>query len=294
MKNNGGMETEDEFKPRKRKPLIAAILSSVTPGLGQVYNGQIIKGLFLFLASNLFIVLLSFTGLQFSFYGLAALIMLSLLFWLAIVLEAFFAAKKIKEIPLKTYNKWSIYLLIVFLTIGIDSVSTEFFIQDILRIKGYKIFTSSMQPTLQKGEYIMTDLKHYRSHTLKRGDLVVYKFPENPSEDSLKRVVALEGEKLEIKNRQVYINNTPLQEDYRTSALSRTDFPTKVSVSQGVLKDNHGPVIVPWGTCFVLGDNRDNSYDSRHWGFLPIKNIKGKARYIYLSFDITRIGMNIK
>jgi signal peptidase I len=182
----------------------------------------------------------------------------------------------------------------VLLTFGIDYVSTDFFIQDILRIKGYKLFSSSMHPTLQKGEYIMTNLKHYSSHALKRGDLVVFEFPEDPSKDHLKRVVALEGEKLEIKNRQVFINNTPLQEDFNAYTLSRIGSPTKDSISKDVSKENHGPVMVPWGTCFILGDNRDNSYDSRHWGFLPIKNIKGKAQYIYLSLDITRIGMNIK
>ncbi len=294
MKNSGTVKTGDELIPKTRKPIIAAILSSVTPGLGQVYNGQIIKGLSFFLATNLFVVLLSFTGLQFSFYGLAALILLSLFFWLFIVLEAFFAAKKIKEIPLKPYNKWPIYLLIVLLTLGIDFVLTGFFIEDILRIKGFKLVTSSMQPTLYKGEHIMTNLKHYRSRALQRGDLVLFEFPEDPSKDYLKRVVALEGEKLEIKNRQVFINNTPLQEDFKTLNPSRIGFPTEGPISKNVFKDNHGPVMVPWGTCFVLGDNRDNSYDSRHWGFLPINNIKGKAQYIYLSLDVTRIGMNIK
>lgn len=280
--------------PKKRKPITAAILSSVTPGLGQVYNGQVIKGLYLFLVTNLFIVLLSFTGLQFSFYGLIAIIMLSLFFWLAIVLEAFFAAKKIKEISLKPYNKWSVYLLIALVTFGMDYVSTDFFIEDVLRIKSYRLQTGSMLPTLQKGEYIMTNLEHYNSKTLRRGDLVVFKYPEDPSKDFLKRIVALEGEKLEIKERLVFINNRPLQEDYKIFTKSRMVSKTKDSIAPDLFRDDYGPVMVPWGTCFVLGDNRDNSYDSRHWGFLPLKNIKGKASYIYLSVDITRIGRNIQ
>jgi signal peptidase I len=294
MKNREEVKKEDELIPKKRKPIIAAILSSVTPGLGQVYNGQVIKGLFLFLATKLFIVLLSFTGLQFSFYGLIATIMLSLFFWLFIVLEAFFAAKKIKEISLKPYNKWSIYLLIVLVTFGIDYASTDLLLKNILGIQGYKLQTSSMQPSLQKGEYVMTNLKYYKSNTLQRGDLVVFKFPQEPSKDFLHRVVALEGEKIEIKNRQVYINNSPLQEDYKIYTRGRIGSQKMGSISGDAFKDNHGPVMVPWGTCFVLGDNRDNSYDSRHWDFLPLKNIKGKASYIYLSVDITRIGRNIK
>ncbi|MGD8535062.1 MAG: signal peptidase I [Candidatus Aminicenantes bacterium] len=278
---------------RKRKPIIAALLSSVTPGLGQVYNGQMIKGIIFFCATNLLIILLSFTGLQFSFYGLAVLIMFALIFWLFIVLEALFAAIKIKEIRLKIYNRWSIYILFALLTFGIDFVSTDFFVEDVLGIKGSKFQTGSMQPTLQRGEYIMTNLKYYKTKKMQRGDLVLFKFPEDPTKDFFFRVIGLEGEKIEIKERRVFINNRPLQEDYKIFTESRMDSQTKNSISPDLFRDDYGPVMVPWGTCFVLGDNRDNSYDSRYWGFLPLKNIKGKALYIYLSGDITRIGRKI-
>jgi signal peptidase I len=282
-----------EMTLRKRKPLIAALLSSLTPGLGQVYNGQMIKGIIFFCATNLLIVLLSFTGLQFSFYGLAAIIMLALFFWLFIILEALFAAIKIKEIKLKLYNRWSIYLLLILLTFGIDYLSTGFLFEDVLGIKGSQFQTGSMQPTLQKGEYIMISLKHYKTRKMQRGDLVLFKLPENPSKDFLFRAIGLEGEKIEIKERQVFINNRPLQEDYKIFTKSRKDSKTKGPLSLDPFRDNYGPVMVPWGSCFVMGDNRDKSYDSRYWGFVPLKNIKGKALYIYLSGDITRIGRKI-
>ena len=292
-KSHRELKKENELTPKKRMPIIAALLSSVTPGLGQVYNGQMIKGIIFFCATNLLIVLLSFTGLQFSFYGLAAIIMLALFFWLFIVLEALFAAMKIKETRIKLYNRWYVYLLLALLTFGMDFVSTDFFIEDILGIKGGKFQTSSMQPTLQKGEYIMTSLKHYKTRKMQRGDLVLFKFPEDPSKDFLYRVIGLEGEKIEIKERRVFINNRPLQEDYKIFTESRMGSKTKGSTSPDLFRDEYGPVMVPWGTCFVLGDNRDNSYDSRYWGFLPLKNIKGKALYIYLSGDITRIGRKL-
>lgn len=287
------MDEKMELTPKKRKPIIAALLSSVTPGLGQVYNGQVIKGVIFFCATNLFIVLLSFTGLQFSFYGLAVLILLALFFWLIIVLEALFAAIKIKEIRLKLYNKWSIYLFLALLTFGIDLVFTDFLVEDVLGIKGSRFQTDSMQPTLQKDEYIMINLKSYKSQKIQRKDLVLFTFPENQSKDFLFRVIGLEGEKIEIKERQVFINNRPLQEDYKIFTKSRLDSQAKDLISPDFYIDNYGPVMVPWGTCFVMGDNRDNSYDSRYWGFLSIKNIKGKALYIYLSGDITRIGRKI-
>jgi len=277
----------------KRKPIIAALLSSVTPGLGQVYNGQMIKGIIFFLATFLLIILLSFTGLQFHFYGLMTIIMITLLFWLFIVLEAWFAAAKIKEIRLKSYNKWYIYLLIVLLTFGIDFISTDFLVKDILGIRGYRIQSGSMQPTLRQGDYVMVNIKHHGSKKLQRRDLVVYKFPEDPTKEFLGRVIGLEGEKLEIRNKWVYVNNSPLQEDYKTHEDSRIfaekDFPDSNSI-----RDNYGPVIVPWDSCFVMGDNRDRSYDSRYWGFLPLKNITGKASYLYLSTDIARIGRSMR
>ena len=102
-----------------------------------------------------------------------------------------------------------------------------------------------------------------------------------------------EGEKIEIKERRVFINNRPLQEDYKIFTESRMDSKTKDSISPDLFRDDYGPAMVPWGSCFVMGDNRDNSYDSRYWGFVPLKNIKGKALYIYLSGDITRIGRKI-
>ncbi len=289
----GGLKKGNELTPKKRKPITAALLSSVTPGLGQVYNGQMIKGIIFFCATNLLIVLLSFTRLQFSFFGLAAIILLALFFWMFIVLEALFAAIKIKEIRLKLYNRWSIYLLLAILTVGIDFVSTDFLIEEVLGIKGSQFQTNSMQPTLQKGEYIMINLKHYKSRKIQRSDVVLFTFPENQSEDFLFRVIGLEGEKIEIKKRQVFINNRPLQEDYKIFTKSRSDSKTEDSTFPGSLIDDYGPVIVPWGTCFILGDNRDNSYDSRYWGFVPLKNIKGKALYIYFSGDITRIGRKI-
>lgn len=282
------------MKTKKRKPLIAALLSSITPGLGQVYNGQIIKGIIFFLAGFLLLFFMSLTGLQYQFYGMIAIFIPALCLWLFIIGEAFFSAGRAKEIILKPYNKWYIYLLFALLTFGADLISTNFIIKEVLGIKSYRLHTESMEPTLLKDDYIMVNLKYFKTKSLQRGDLIVFKNPKDPSKDVLKRVIALEGEKLEIKNKQVYINDQRIPEDYKihidSTVFSRKeDFP-----SYDFLRDNFGPAVVPSDHCFVLGDNRDNSMDSRHWGFLPLRYIKGKAIYVYWSMDILRIGMRLK
>jgi len=288
-----GNNQEQDLKTKARRPIVAALLSSVMPGLGQVYNSQPIKGFLFYLATFLFIILLALTGLQFSFFGLMVVILLALFLWLFIVVESFIAARKVKRSPQRAYNKWYIYLIIVLLSFGIDLAVTDFFIKDVLGIKGYRIFSDSMQPTLQKGDYIMIRLRHYRSGKPERGDLVVIKNPENPSQELLKRVVGLEGEKFEIKNKRVFINNRPLQEDYKTH-LDSSVYVRKLYPFDNSIRDNCGPLIVPWGHCFVLGDNRDNSLDSRHWGPVSLKDITAKALYIYLSADLIKIGRSLR
>lgn len=281
------------MKTKARKPVVAALLSSVVPGLGQVYNSQPVKGILFYLATFLLIILLSFTGLQFSFYGLMAIILLGLFLWLLIVVESFIAAGKVKSSTLKPYNKWYVYLIIVLLSLGIDLALTDFFVKDVLGIKSYRLFSDSMQPTLRKGDCIMTRLKYYKSRKPERGDLVIIKDPEDPSQELIKRVVGLEGEKFEIKNKRVFINNRPLQEGYKihtdSSVYVRKLFPYDDSI-----RDNFGPMIVPWRHCFVLGDNRDNSMDSRHWGSVSLEDITAKALYIYLSADLIKIGGNLR
>lgn len=280
------------MKTRARKPIAAALLSSVVPGLGQLYNSQPVKGILFYLATFFLIILLSFTGLQFSFFGLMAIILLALFLWLFIVVESFTTASKVKSRPHRPYNKWYIYLLIILLSFGIDLALTDFFLKDVLGIKGHKILSDSMQPTLQKGDYIMIRLRYYRSRKPERGDLVVLKNPQNPSQELIKRVVGLEGEKFEIRNKRVFINNSPLQEDYKTR-LDSSVYIRKLSPFDNSIRDNCGPLIVPWGHCFVLGDNRDNSLDSRHWGSVSLKHITAKALYIYLSADLIKIGRSL-
>ena len=108
-----------------------------------------------------------------------------------------------------------------------------------------------------------------------------------------KRVIALEGEKIEIKDKRVYIDDLPLEESYKVHSDTRVFKKEGNAVNGDAIRDNFGPEVVPPGHCFVMGDNRDNSLDSRWWGPMPLGNIKGKPLYIYWAKDKSRIGKKL-
>ncbi len=160
-----------------------------------------------------------------------------------------------------------------------------------------KIPTGSMIPTLLIGDYIMVNKFSYAPVTdwipilgraekaifpmrdVRRGDIVVFKFPDEPEKDYIKRVIGLPGETIEIRERQVYINGQPLQEPYK---IHRN--PKGLNFDQ----DDYAPRKIPEGSLFCMGDNRDNSRDSRAWGFVPRDYLKGRAFMIWWSYEEDR------
>lgn len=276
------------MKRKKRKPFIAALSSFIAPGLGQVYNGQLIKGIFFFIILLLLPLLLSLTGLHHNLSGLIAIFVISICLWLFIIGDAYFVAFKKKEIVLKPYNKGYVYLITVVFIIGITFTSSDIIRNKGLGLKPYQIPTGTMEPTLLAGDYIMVDVKYYKANELKRGDLVIFKYPKEPSKVFAKRVIALEGEKIEIKDKQVYINNRPINEPYKVHSDNQVYSQNDYFRYDDYKRDNFEPVIIPPGHCFVMGDNRDNSSDSRYWGFLPLSNIKGRVWFIYFSYKMEK------
>ena len=147
--------------------------------------------------------------------------------------------------------------------------------------QAFKIPTGSMQDNLLIGDHLMVNKMLYHdgatllpSREVERGDVVVFKFPEEPERDFIKRVVGLPGETLRIGRKQVVIDGAPMPEEY-------TRF---VHGGQPAMREYR----VPEGHYFVMGDNRDNSHDSRYWGALPAENIKGKGLFIYWSYGAPR------
>ncbi|MFC2173477.1 signal peptidase I [Acidobacteriota bacterium] len=258
-----------EVKPRN--PWGAAGLSLCGAGLGQLYNGQVVKSVIFYAAPYLLFGLTVVTGILSSFQGWIAATIAMLVMRLAFLLDAALVAGKRREYILKASNKWYIYLLIgllfsAFVSPAVAIVKRAFFYQT------YKIPTGSMHPTLMVGDYVAVSKVHYRLHPVQRGEIVVYRYPKDPSREFTHRMIGLPGDVLEIKNKTVYINGQPLVEPYAYFEGRRAS-----------LGDNMPSRTVPSGHYFLLGDNRDNANDSRYWGSLPQGLVVGKVLFVRFS-----------
>lgn len=258
---------------KKRKPITAAMLSIIVPGLGQIYNGQIIKGIVFFCVGFFLTPLLELAGLQFSFYGLICLITFPILFGLFIAGEAFFTARRLKEISVGPFDKWYYYLLIIVVSLGFYFLTHDYFKSNILAVKAYKISSRSMIPSLRIGDRIMVNLKYYEKNSLSKGDVVIYQRPQNQS-NFVGRIIATENDIIESRGKIIYVNGNALNEPF----IQHED---KEIINNK--RDNFLPVNVQKGSVFIMGDNRDDSYDSRFFGTVSLNQIKGKVAYVFWS-----------
>jgi signal peptidase I len=165
-------------------------------------------------------------------------------------------------------------------------------------VQAFKIPTGSMENNLLIGDHLLVNKFVFGPTPLaigrallpvrqpRRGDIVVFKYPEEPDRDFIKRIIGLPGETVELRAKKVYINGKPIDEPYVHFLTPPSSDLQEVTSSD--VRERFGPVTVPQGHYFVMGDNRDNSQDSRYWGFLPRDYIKGKALVIYWSYESGR------
>jgi signal peptidase I len=158
--------------------------------------------------------------------------------------------------------------------------------------QAFKIPTGSMENNLLVGDHLIVNKMAFApavsglerallpGRGIERGDVIVFKYPEQPDRDFIKRVIGLPGERLEMRQKKIFINDQPLDEPY-VQFLEPP--PPAGQAKSGDLRSEYGPVTIPDGQYFMMGDNRDNSEDSRYWGFLPAHYVKGQAVFIYFS-----------
>jgi len=166
-------------------------------------------------------------------------------------------------------------------------------------IQAFKIPSGSMKETLLIGDHILVSKFAYGTHIPneipflniklfddiiffpkqpERGDIIVFKYPKDEKRDFIKRVIGVPGDLLEVRHQKVFINGKPYEDRHARHTESPSD-------SSLVPRDDFGPVLVPDNHLFMMGDNRENSQDSRYWGFLNINKVRGKALMIYWSWN---------
>ena len=158
-------------------------------------------------------------------------------------------------------------------------------------VQAFKIPCGSMIPTLQIGDHILVNKLAYGIRVpvwghyivdfgkVQRGDVIVFIFPEDRSKDFIKRVVGVAGDTVEVRGKKIYINGKQVEDPH---AHFEGDDPQNILPAS---RDDYGPTKVPENHLFVMGDNRDRSYDSRFWGFVNLDDVRGKAFLIYWSWD---------
>ena len=167
-------------------------------------------------------------------------------------------------------------------------------------VQAFKIPSGSMLPTLQIGDHILVSKFIYgvkmpfTGSTVipisdpKPNDIVVFQFPKNPELDYIKRVIAVGGDIVEIKDKKISINGKPFTD---THGVYQDNLILPAATAP---RDNFGPTTVPAGKLFVMGDNRDNSFDGRFWGFVDLNAVRGKAWAIYWSWDVQQPLFSLK
>lgn len=268
-----------ENKPRK--PWVAGLLAFSTIGLGHIYSGEANKGFFLYFFGQgmVLAVVLPLMVKKPDIVGVSFSLIIGLVYFLYTLIDAVRTSKRKKiYYSQQKINKWYIYLLCwVFAGFVIQPVIT--YLIRIHIIQSYKIPSGAMTPALLAGDWILVSKSIYKTNVPQRGDIIVFEYPNDPSLDYVKRLVGVAGDIIEIKNKKLYVNNVEQGDDYIIHSDART-----LSVSEHP-RDNFGPVTVPPDSYFVLGDNRDNSFDSRFWGFVSSPQILGKVTSIYWSWD---------
>ena len=292
MNDSIAVPSEETGRIIPRRPWLAALLSLLFGGpLGQIYAGRFRRSLILWFLTALLLPILTFAIITLPISRLA--VFLHLLFVLgvpiALSIDAYLIARHQRDVPLKRYQRWWVYLLAFLVFVGANQAVAHFakrFVAEAFVMPG-----RSMSPTIQFQDRFLVDKLWFDASRIQRNDLVLFRLKAhnmNPYAEVdtpdwvpyLMRVVGLPDDEIEIRNERVFVNGTEWDDPHAVfDGLLPDDF--------GIDIANHGPIIVPYDCCFVLGDNRRNARDSRFLGPIPLADLYGRARFIYWSRDYT-------
>lgn len=288
-------------KIKERRPTVAALLSLVLMGLGQLYNGQLRRAVVFYAIEILgFVAVATISTLLLSFRGLMIIYSGTLIYAgikIFAVIDSFIGARRIGELELHSYNRWYVYVPILLVTIIIQMMFES-------PVASYSISSGSMQPTLLVGDHVFAYKHAYHHRTPERGDVVVFKLPRDNETDYIMRIIGLPGDKIQVRNGVVYVNGEPVSRRRIADFVAPDQHGNVVAMAQyletlpngrsytvaemtefGGL-DNTPVYTVPAKHYFAMGDNRDYSLDSRvlaHVGFIPAENLVGRAEILSFS-----------
>lgn len=293
-----------ETPNKPRKPLIAFLLSFLAPGLGQIYNGQLKKGIAF---SILVLLLLLFFGLSrlcTTFTGFFVFLFLHFTVFLYAIIDAVNQARKQTEFTPKAYNKWYFYLLYPILFLGL------YYPDYFLGLQSFHIPTTSQLPTILVGDRIMLDKYAYKNQEIDYGHIVAFNSPNGGIWSF--RVLGLPNDRIELKSNVVVINGIECQSKKigeekdlgRTIGKFEETFPNGFVHQVYKMEDidnldnlsytNFEKQIVPPNSYFLIGDYRTNARDSRFIGFIKKEDIIGRIVFAYWGASFDRIGIDFK
>ena len=305
--------TQTTNTKNERHIWIAVLLSLIMPGLGQIYCGKLARGLvftflnFLPLPATIGLFATSTSSLLIP--AVIAMIMLAGLIQLIAIIDSAFLAHNAKEYALKDYNKPVVYVLLLAL-ITTGSVGSAFYLREQL-LEAFRVPVASNYPTILPGDRFLANKIAYKNNDPKKGDLIVFINPQDRQQNYIKRIVAVAGETVEIKNSELYVNDqklqrqklpqstldniriqireTPLDGDVYEETNGSAKY--KIFMADYKMPGDFAKITVPKHHCFVLGDNRNLSKDSRNFGPVLLATIKGRADYLYFpAKDWSRFG----
>lgn len=300
----------------KRRPWLAIMLSLIVPGLGHIYCGKIVRGLglaFLFglFGSIIWAAIVYLSPLHAVFFSILLLAYFAI--WLIPVIDSYLIAKHTKsDYELKDYNRFIVYVLWAVISTESTTIGALHFREKFL--EAFRVPAASSYPTIVPNDRFLANKLAYKNRDPQRGDLIVFINPEDRRINYIKRVVAVAGDTVEIKDGELYVNDRKLQrrrlpdfnldrirveihgELLKGDVYEEINGNAKYNIFLAQPPHNNtsadaAKITVPKYHCFVLGDNRNLSHDSRHFGSIALATIIGRADFLYCpAKDWSRFG----
>lgn len=290
-------------KNKPRNPFLAFLGALFVPSFGQVYNGQLKKGLFFLIISLTLPLFLGISRLGVFYWGFNTILILDFSFRIYVIYDATKNAIKQKEYTLRSYNKWYYYATYI---VSIYAILWFYDYNSILGVKSYKIPTTANEPTIKVGDRIVGDLQAYSHMEPNYGDIIIFQ-----KKDSLNpwiyRIVGLPNDKLEIQNNFLIINGKKCKATFIKESKSEEyavreyveELPNGLVHKMYIFKkpfesftEKISKIIIPENSYFLMGDNRDNAMDSRYIGVITKDEIIGKVVFGYWGETSERININ--